>query len=443
MVTKTNANNAVTFFFISRLFKLSNLSKISLCFIERFFPMAADSENFLELDFNSVVKIVQSSDLLIDTEIQVFNVADRWLSYNKKRSKYTKDLLSRIRLLLLTVPALNHILRKKSCFTMNNECVDIINEALENKKGLHLNKISTTSRFCTQKDFNIVVCGGKLIQNSARDVVSDVFSIATNNTDNIKKLSQMKTARQYSKAVCVGGEVYVFGGIDADADIVSVERYSPVTNAWEIVADMHDDRENFCACSFVDSVYVFGGYLEGKINSCVKFDIKTRQWKKVAEMNEARSHASCAVFQGRIVVSGGVNDERLNTVEVYDHIADMWSYMPNMTVQRFNHKSVAVQDKLFIVGGIWSRTCEIFDSTSCRFISLKPNKSSLEELLMFPAEVFSVGKKLVVFSNQMNATLHYDVEIDEWSEKLCEVTENLQDYCCAKLPTQNFQCCAQ
>ena len=44
--------------------------------IEQCFPMFSDSDNFLELNINYVRKIFKSSELNIDSELQVFNAAD-------------------------------------------------------------------------------------------------------------------------------------------------------------------------------------------------------------------------------------------------------------------------------------------------------------------------------------------------------------------------------
>ena len=83
--------------------------------IEQCFSMFADSEIFLELEFNYIIKIISSSGLNIDSELQVFNAADSWLSHDiTERSKYAKDLLSKVRLPLLSISALKQVLNRVS-----------------------------------------------------------------------------------------------------------------------------------------------------------------------------------------------------------------------------------------------------------------------------------------------------------------------------------------
>ena len=50
--------------------------------IERWFTTVADSEEFLELAFTYAAAILNSSELLIDSELQVFNVMLAWLNHN-------------------------------------------------------------------------------------------------------------------------------------------------------------------------------------------------------------------------------------------------------------------------------------------------------------------------------------------------------------------------
>ena len=80
MGAKINTENAAAYYKIARIFSLSNISNLSLCFIERHLTMFADSPNFLELDSLSVAKILSSDKLQIDSELQVCNAADAWLS---------------------------------------------------------------------------------------------------------------------------------------------------------------------------------------------------------------------------------------------------------------------------------------------------------------------------------------------------------------------------
>ena len=77
--------------------------------------MFVDCTSFLELDLKLISKILSSSELNIDSEMEVFNAVVSWLGHKKERSKYAKYLFLKVRIFLLSDPALNLITEKISC----------------------------------------------------------------------------------------------------------------------------------------------------------------------------------------------------------------------------------------------------------------------------------------------------------------------------------------
>ena len=76
---KVTKNNVLTFYSLAKLYNLDNFSESSLLYIERYFPMAVETQNFLYLDINLVAKILASSELNIYSEVEVFNATIYWL----------------------------------------------------------------------------------------------------------------------------------------------------------------------------------------------------------------------------------------------------------------------------------------------------------------------------------------------------------------------------
>ena len=316
--SKRNIKNVAVLYFISQLFNCSVVSKELMQFIERCFPMFVDCTSFLDLDFKIILKIFSSSELHIDSEMQVFNAVVSWLGYKKERKVYAKDLILKIRLSLLSDPALKLIIENIAFFI---DDYTFINDVVKDKvKGSQFKKTKKVSRYCTNNYFNIVLCGGR----NSDTVVRDVYSVKVHDLKTVKKLPNLKKGRQLNEVVCIKGEVFVFGGKDINLNcITSIEKYSSFTNAWETLACMPDERNNYCVCSFMGNAYVLGGYTQNEIlYSCLMFNPGDCSWKEVAEMNEPRYNASCTVFEGNIVATGGFNDDLLNAGETYDHVAN-------------------------------------------------------------------------------------------------------------------------
>ena len=107
------------------------LAAQSLSYIERCFTMVVNSKSFLELDYETLEKILDSSDLYVSSEFEVLNAAGNWLNHNiDERSKFARKLLMKVRLPLLSEAALKFILNKHTSFSKNSECDAILKQVL-------------------------------------------------------------------------------------------------------------------------------------------------------------------------------------------------------------------------------------------------------------------------------------------------------------------------
>ena len=305
------------------------------------------------------------------------------------------------------------------------------------------------TRYCPHHNFNITIFGGEDIIK--REIVRNVYSISPGDLKQVKTLPGMNEGRKRCKAVCVKNELYVLGGRDNDSFWINpVSKYSSSTGVWQTVAGMHDERADFCACSFMSDIFVFGGNVnsnvEGywygtpvEINSCVKFNTTDCTWEEVAEMREAKDDASCAVFEGKLVVSGGFSDwdvedvEGIKTVEAYDHVANAWTYMPDLVQGRYKHRSCAVKNKLYIISGS-AHSLEVYSSYCDKFELLKPPKNSLNCICGIADGAVLVGNRIVLLFGGSKKCLLYNVETANWSEEPVQLLENIYYVSTVKLP---------
>ena len=393
--------------------------------------MLVETEDFIELDFSSISEILASSNLQIDSEVEVYNAANKWLSFKtEERSKFAKQLLIKVRLNLLSDQTLKYLLNESSCFSTYDECVKVLNneDSLYHDESVFINK----SRHCDQDIFSILVCGGHSYDDGA---LKRTKQLCTKDLNKVFNLSPMIKDRYDAKAVSLKGEIFVFGGYDAEDNRVNtVEKYSPATNTWNKVSKIPDKRQSFCACAFMGEVYLFGGQNKksSTLDSCLRLHVfsckKNLKWKQIAAMSQLRRDASCSIFEGNIVVSGGTynDDDKLNTVELYNVFANTWKPMPSMIEARSYHSLVCVLSKLFAID---CSGCEVFDETCNRFVMLKTPEFNSEI-----AKAMLVGDKILAFLKCSKIVYCYDFVKDEWSEESCEATENICCYSITKMP---------
>ena len=124
---------------ISNIFFSS--SQDALIYMDSWFLMISETNNFSQLDVDLFEKIVSRSSLLVTTEIEVYQTVDKWINYNfKERIKFAKRLLQKIRLPLLSEKTLKMMLTKNNCFTINKDSKAIVNDILRSNFDFYRNK---------------------------------------------------------------------------------------------------------------------------------------------------------------------------------------------------------------------------------------------------------------------------------------------------------------
>ena len=463
---KISYENFDMYYMLQKLFCSS--AKDVLKYIDCCFTMISKSDKFLNLDIKLIKKILLSSSLSVTSEIQVFNAADAWLGHHfLEREKFATDLLLTLRFPLVPNSALDLVLQKSSSFRRNLGSLALVNEILQRNNDFYNEKSSMyfTHRYCEHKKCNIFVGGGK----HDNVCINAIQVMNSGNLNRSKTVSSLVKPRYGSNIVYSEGNIFVFGGIDDTPPntnsssiykiITEVEKYSHVTNTSEKVADIRSINEHelgaYCVCNYIDKIYMFGGYddSEAIADYCFEFDTNNYSWKENSRMNEMRENPAAVVFEERIIVSGGLQyvdeEEREGenyyddlrsgleagkTVEAYEPLIDTWSSFPSMIHGRCCHKSVAVKNKLFVIGG-GTQQCEVYDSTSNKFVALKRafNFTKLKRLNS-PIAVVTVGYKIFIFDNKSSYVLCYDLEENKWTKKSCEATTDLELYSCVKVP---------
>ena len=423
------------------MFNLTELAKLELGYIERCFKSVCNTNNFLELNFNLVSKVLANSQLHVESELQVLYAAKKWLMRNNaERRQYAKDLLLKVRILLFPSHNLNNLVSSDLPFN-TNDCVQIVREVSQNIKTAYQDKPNNffLPRFCTQDMFNIIITGG-LNGRPNKRLTLDCYQ----KSGVVNSVVRINLTHHNTQNIYCRGNIYAVGGYDRNNKLITaIGKCSLDTHTWEQVGEVSDNRERFCAIAFMDNILIMGGRDSSfySLKSCFKFDTNDNNWYQIAQMTFSRASAACAVFEGKIVVSGGspglYHVGNLKSVEAYDPLTKQWTSMPNMIESRCYHTSVAYKNKMFVIGskgGNGKETMEVFDSSCNKFVLIKPKPKLIQFSLSNIVQTFSIGSKLITLGHGSPTYICYDVENNEWSEEPFQVTEDLYHFGCALVP---------
>ena len=149
-----DTQNAITFWSISRFLRLNRTSKEILLFISRYITAVSETRSFLSLNFEQISIILASPELSIDSEIQIIDIANKWMNFYLELKRHNaKDLMLKSKLYFLSPNEIRRILSDYNTFNGNAECVFILQSLFTNRNH---NELGLDNK--TQSYFNIRRC---------------------------------------------------------------------------------------------------------------------------------------------------------------------------------------------------------------------------------------------------------------------------------------------
>ena len=297
------------------------------------------------------------------------------------------------------------------------------------------------TRYCAQKDFSIAVC-----MNKSLKIIESPFSL--NDYGSSNQLCALYTHN--SKVVTGGSDLYF---ISNSWPSCTFKKYPKSSKTFNILPPLLDERDDFHVCSFMQKIFVVGGYVTNERSSfrmsgyCVCYDKKRNKWAYIASMIETKINVSCAVFDGKLVVTGGrikKEDDAVLTsvksVEAYNFHENKWTQLPDMLNERCFHSAVSIGNKLFVIGGRNSTTCEMFDSETNKFAYVK-DVQHIENIGRFQLHFHAVtlGNNIYVFKEKTESYLKdenifssfcYELEQKNWISLGSCKFKRFRVFCC-------------
>nr|VZI50468.1 unnamed protein product [Spirometra erinaceieuropaei] len=280
---------------------------------------------FVRLPGDTVLSLVRSEELSVDSEEQVFEAISRWVCPcgvvdEERLNTYAPKMLKEVQWHQTTAQFREHLLDNHQIYQTNIECARLM-AAVEQWIGA----AATPKRMCP---FN-----------------------------------------QHSRNARTPQEIFVFGR-DKNQDRWSVLRFNSELQNEDRVADMQFRR--YATYSVVgESIFVVGGQIsqQNYSTSVDEFLVRERQWRKRASLSVGREdHAASVVKVGvadkgcgertLIGIFGGCCSEggtyiRLSSCEVYDVSKDRWHSLPDLREKRDGPAAVCLprDNRVFVIGG--------------------------------------------------------------------------------------------
>ncbi|NXP80155.1 KLH34 protein, partial [Ramphastos sulfuratus] len=407
-----------------------------------------DLPGLLELNFRSLLAVVQSPDLAMVEETCLLNLVLLWLKQDKCRLAHTSSLLEHVRYGLVPVQELRKTYTQSEVpLSAGIKCLLIkaINYHTSVFKQPILQDKSTTLR--NPKTQIILLGGGTASEGLVTDVVA--FDVYNHKWRALTRLQE----RLQNHCVCVVENfLYVLGGeieSSTSGDVKSekafavtnqVHRYDPRFNTWTQPAGMLEKRCLFSCCVLGKDIFAIGGRGEGGVlhSSVEVYNISRDRWTKARELPcKVHGHAG-AICKDILYISGGKNADPGNTSKDLYSLRcpeGQWTKQAPMSIARFGHQMATVRDAMFTFLGLYEPFSEIerYDPEQNQWTRLRPLTYDrfCYGLAVVEETVLLIGGKKWQNSREVPTqdVVGYDIDNDGWEE-----------ICKAPLPWCGLQC---
>lgn len=338
--------------------------------LENFLDVCKYNE-FQTLSHSHLISILQSDDINVDREEQVYSAAMNWVHHDlENRKVHLPNILKSIRLLLLSKYFIIDVLEQDETLISDSKCSQLVSDfksilTLPDRKHIFgsYQKLRVP-RLSYDLCEIVIACSGNQEHMSSNEVLCYVpFK------DFWYPLAPLSKSRYQSASVVLNNELYCIGGkFEGLSAMRSIERYSFSTDRWIESAPFPQAAYGHVCCVFNGEIYVIGGSADDKSsNAVMKYSTERSVWQEVKHLLVPRKLASVAVHNQLYVIGGyGPQGEALASVERYDPYQNEWAKTFPMNSPRANASACCIGDNIFVFGGeyaMWSyyRSSEVFN----------------------------------------------------------------------------------
>lgn len=290
-------------------------------------------DEFKELPIDTLKQLLLDENVCIRSEEDVFNAAIEWIAESVDRLKYSAEVLSCVRLPVLSPSFLNSQVLSNELLSDDPECKQLFKEALTyassptSEKRKHSSATKMQPRIPSGFGDVLVAVGGLHLGVPAAS--GERYNLYT---DEWIPIEDMPTFRYGVAVAQLHGQIYCLGGFENGRFLSTVESYDPEENEWTIRAPMLVSRKYFGATCLGGKIYALGGSnSQRRLKSVECFDPYENQWSFVAPMSSPRMYLAVGALGGLLYAVGGHDGIlRLSTVECYDPQTNEWSYVTSM-----------------------------------------------------------------------------------------------------------------
>lgn len=323
------------------------------------FSTISKQKGFLKLRYSELISMLRRQDLVVDSEIEVFNAVTKWIEADRtSRRPYAGRIMRHIRFSLMNESQLIDNVEGSAIVSEVPEVREYVREAvrfhlLPYRRSICQNE-RCVPRTAIQVDA-IVACGG-LPGKEVGATTDSMFYYTAGSTKWIP-FNKLPLPLHHHAVAVLGGYLYVAGGNHGDGNnspSQMVWRFDPWNEEWLQCSSMIEARQCFQLGILNNQIYAVGGkgYEDETLRDVERYNPSDDSWTKVVPISSARRYVAVAVLESRLYAVGGSRNDMISKrVERYHPVTSIWERCRSISSPRFSAFLHASNDKLWLIGG--------------------------------------------------------------------------------------------
>ena len=239
--------------------------------------------------------------------------------------------------------------------------------------------------------------------------------------------------RRCMASICVGDDLYIFGGMGASRDEFFNDLWRFRDGQWQLLdkggVSSPSKRKYASLAGDGRALFLFGGQSEKFHDDLWRYDLESDKWQLISrEGPEERYTASLFFYENAFYVFGGCNiqDKKMRFFNDLWRFTDKWEDVtpPTSPAPRYGHCSSLVGGKLYVFGGYsgrnekdlwvldvkklkWNKPRQLWKAPSRRYCGLFEDCGD-GRLLLYGGKRWN--------SKTYNDTWIYDIRRNSWRE---------------------------
>ncbi|XP_078481184.1 kelch-like protein 13 [Ciona intestinalis] len=427
LISAIDVNTCVDIIHIAEVFSMAQLEENAYKYMLERFPDFIKSNQLQKLTFENMSFLLDSNDLKVMSELDVFAATLKWIMYDHSRQAFIRKLMEKIRFPLM--PPRELMVHVNVVDFMRTKCNDLLLEASSYHMLPHSQPIVPSSRTkIRSSDTRLVVLGGA----DNTDEVSNQLKVFNRELTAYTLLPSMDTGVHSHSVAVLNNFLYILGGQNhfeerGKTSVPTVTRYDPRFNTWMKIANMNEQRAGFhvSAIPAYNRLYAVGGVNSvGRLSSVECYCVEEDRWKYVASTQNALCDHNGSVHRDKLYVSGGFSDGHFSDAMLcYNPKHDIWERRSPLQFPRGWHSQITVKDKIYIIGGntgINKRVdvldTEVYSPDFDQWTTVTPISMGQSEAgaCLLDNKIFVVGGYCWSARRCIKVIQTYDPEKDEW-----------------------------